>query len=200
MNDYFAITSIKRSGPLSATLDKECTAIQLGDGLKDICLYLRDAAAAEFERFGADTGQLTIRWEDRPQADDYRSFSDAKLIAELDRMKDVLARSESIEHRMRVTDFLMGGFVDNMDQIVLMLQSEPRVQVQSKFKKELDYIFGTLSPKLLPQGLVTIDHRGYTLAEIQAVLTGLYDHLPDSDKREFRFDTDFKALVFNPLS
>ena len=196
---FFTIRYEKTNRPGLATLDKECTAEELGEGLKDLCLYLRDMGPEEFDRHEADSGELFIYWEKLPHPGDYRDMPEQEITRKLQRMEDVLTHSEAISDRMKMSDFIIDDLNSTINQITLAFREEDRGQVMEQYKKKLDYLFGTIGRKLLPQNQVTVRHRGFTLPQIQQILSETYERIPEKDKKKFRYNVDFTGLVYDDL-
>lgn len=198
MQDGFIITYTKGEHPKEATLQENCDDRSLGIGLKDLCLYIKNNRGA-FSDSEKKIGTLQIFWNSSVNAGSYRDLSAEQIISKLKKMQNALMPSESIEHKMGVSDFILEGINDNINKLLLLLEEKGKEEAEKKMEKELNYLFQSIGKKLIPQNDLKVDQKGITFSEAKHILSELYHQIPQKTKDKFPYRIDFEGLVYDDL-
>ncbi len=197
MTELFTITYTQPSNNNTATLKRQCEASTLGEGLKDICLYLRNTPHS-VQPIPSGEAVLSIIWQKDASANDYKWMTAEDMKQKIETMKSILLQANNIDHRAHVNNFIINDLIQQMDNILLSLSENGKQTTIKQYKSQIKYIFNKISARLLPQNNLTVDFRGFVPTQIQEIMSTLYKQIPDSDKKKFKYKIDFDSLTAEP--
>ncbi len=194
MTELFTISYTQPSDRNTAVLHKECKSSSLGEGMKDICLYLKNILHP-VHNIPTQEATLHIVWQKDPSVNDYKWMSTEEMVQRIELMRNILVRSENIGQRVNMHNFIMDDITSQMDEILLSLSSGDKQATLKQYKSQIKYIFGALSSKLLPQNRLSVDFGGFIPSQVQEIMSTLYKQIPESDKKKFKYVIDFDVLT-----
>lgn len=197
MTELFTITYTQPSNNNTATLKRQCEASTLGEGLKDICLYLRNTPHS-VQPIPSGEAVLSIIWQKDASANDYKWMTAEDMKQKIETMKSILLQANNIDHRAHINNFIINDLIQQMDNILLSLSENGKPTTIKQYKSQIKYIFNKISARLLPQNNLTVDFRGFVPTQIQEIMSTLYKQIPDSDKKKFKYKIDFDSLTAEP--
>ena len=91
MTNYFIIKYTHNKDYINATIDQQCDDISLGEGLKDICLYLKNNHSQIFTEIQlSENREFTISWEQDIISSNYLLMPGHDIIHRLKELKNVI--------------------------------------------------------------------------------------------------------------
>lgn len=197
MDNYFILTYKNRKGNIEATIDQQCSDTLLGEGLKDICLYLRNLAEDSSGKTDEKESSLTFSWKENEEAGQYDLLPAHDMIHRLEEIKKALTHSEKIYNGIKTSGFLTDDIIGNIDDIILAIQENGKKEAQEKYGDKIKYLFGTIAPEIIPVNELTADIKGMSYHSVLHIMSEIYGQIPGTKKSKFKRRINFDELTFD---
>lgn len=197
MTNYFIISYSHNKDRINSSIDQQCDDTALGEGFKDICLYLRNNRFQLFsESILSESREFTITWDQDIASSDYLLMPGHDIIHRLEELKSVIEYSRNLEQRYKKFDFITDNMDINIDDIIVCLLNKGKKEAMNRYPKELTFLMTEVAPKLIPLNRVTMKISGMTFMAMKNILSEIYRQIPDERKSKFPYRIDFDELVF----
>ena len=197
MTNYFIIKYTHNKDYINATIDQQCDDISLGEGLKDICLYLKNNHSQIFTEIQlSENREFTISWEQDITSSNYLLMPGHDIIHRLKELKNVIENSQNFEQKYKKFDFITDNMKINIDDIIVCLSDKGKKEAISKYSEELAFLMTKVVPKLIPLNQIKIEVSGMSFIMVKNILSEIYEQIPGERKNKFHYQIDFDELVF----
>ncbi|MEG2164564.1 MAG: hypothetical protein RRY55_08850, partial [Bacteroidales bacterium] len=169
MNNLLFDITYKCNEPENAMLHTWCSATDLGEGLKDILLYLQNGEKLNFSEESMPEGYFKCFVYNGQE--DIDELSDSELIIRIETVRDTLKNSGKIEDmvRMRGYDFISSDIEGDCNMLILSIQSDGAKETIEKFCKKLHFILNTVGEGIIPRNFIVLEHQWISIKEILRV-------------------------------
>lgn len=196
MNNLLFEIIYRSEEPENAILHTWCKASELGEGLKDILLYLKNSQKSGFETESAPEGYFKCYVYDGKE--DIKELSGEEIVRRLEIIRDAFKSTGKIEGsvRMQDYDFVSSDIEKTCDKLILSVESAGVDETIKKQGDALNLVFNKAGKGVIPQRAIIFEHQNISFKEILRVMDDIFTKLPADVKKGLGYEIDFRALTY----